>query len=213
MSAAAVDTRHEYAGLETIYLAIACGVFVVVAGAIAIAVLRYRRRGDDHHPSGRDERNLAEGAYVVVLALITAFLVGATFKVEDRVDHIARGLRVDVSAGQWNWRFTYPASGVTSFRGPKRPAVLTVPTGREVLFHATSRDVVHSFWVPGTRFKRDLFPGTTTRFDVMWRRPGWYDGECAEFCGLLHGDMRFRVHALPPAAFGAWLAARGRARG
>jgi cytochrome c oxidase subunit 2 len=205
--AAAVDTRHEYAGLEKLYLAVAAAVFAVVFLAITIAVLRGRRRD---RASAKDERNVLEGAYVVVLTLVAALLVAATFRVEDRVDRVSRGLRVDVTAGQWSWRFAYPGAGVSVFRGPKRPAVLTVPTGTEVLFHATSSDVVHSFWVPGTRFKRDLFPRTTTRFDVMWRRPGWYDGECAEFCGLLHGDMRFRVHALPPAEFRAWLAgARG----
>lgn len=200
------DTRHEFAGLETIYLAIACGVFVIVTGAIAIAVIRYRRRRDDQHPSGRDERKLLEGAYVVVLAVVTAFLVGATFRVEDRTDRVASGgVRVDVSAGQWNWRFTYPGTNRASFRAAHGQTVLTVPTGREVVFHATSRDVVHSFWVPGTRFKRDVFPHTTTRFSLMWRHPGWYAGECAEFCGLFHGDMRFRVHAIPAAAFRRWL--------
>jgi cytochrome c oxidase subunit 2 len=199
----AADTAHEYSQLETVYLAIACGVFVLVAAAIAIAVVRGRRRA---RASGSDERNGLEIAYAVVLALVAAFLVAATFRTEDRVDRVARGLRVDVSAGQWNWRFTYPAAGVTVFRGARRPTVLTVPVGREVELHGTSRDVVHSFWVPGTRFKRDLFPRSTTRFSVMWSRPGWYDGECAEFCGVFHADMRFRVHAVSPAAFRAWLA-------
>lgn len=173
-----------------------------------MAVVRYRRRSSDHHPTGRDERKLLEGAYVVVLVLIAAFLVGATFTVEDRVDPLPRhpGLRVDVTAGQWNWRFAYAGTRVTSFRGVHGESVLTVPTGTEVAFHATSRDVVHSFWVPGTRFKRDVFPHTVTVFDLMWPHAGSYRGECAEFCGLLHADMRFRVHALPPAAFRAWLA-------
>jgi cytochrome c oxidase subunit II len=215
MTAARVDTRHEYAGLEAIYLWIAAVVFAVVALAIAVAVIRYRRRGHDQHPGGRDEHNLLEGIYVAVLAAIAAFLVGATFAVEDRTDRVTDrpGLRVDVSVAQWNWRFSYPAAGVTSFRGPRTQTILTVPTGTEVAFHATSRDVVHSFWVPGTRFKRDVFPHSTTTFDLMWKHPGWYRGECAEFCGVLHADMRFSVHALPPAAFRRWLAAQRRRAG
>jgi cytochrome c oxidase subunit II len=203
-----VDTAHEYSTLETIYLAIACAVFVAVALAIAFAVLRYRRRRADELPKGKDERDLAEGLYVVGLILIVVFLVGATFKTEDKTDRVVKnpGLRVDVVASQWNWKFVYPQSGVQVFGGSNRNPTLMVPTGTEVAFHGTSRDVIHSFWVPGTRFKRDLFPHTTSVFDLMWPKPGSWDGECAEFCGLLHSNMRFEVHAVAPAQFRAWLA-------
>jgi cytochrome c oxidase subunit 2 len=210
-----VDTAHQYSGLETIYLAIASVVFALVACALAVAVIRYRRRSRDQHPTGKDERNLAEGLYVAVLVVVTAFLVGATFTVEDRVDRLDEHpqLRIDVVAAQWNWKFSYPGKGVSSFGGSRGTAVLTVPVDTEVAFHATSRDVIHSFWVPERRFKRDIFPHTTTVFDLMWTKPGWYGGECAEFCGLLHGDMRFRVHALPRDEFDSWLATqRGAAR-
>jgi cytochrome c oxidase subunit 2 len=210
-----VDTAHEYSGLETIYLSIACAVFVLVWGTIGFAIIRYRRRRADERPQGKDERSVAEGIYVVVLILVTAFLVGATFTTEDKTDRVARdpGLRVDVIGAQWNWKFVYPQQGVTVFGGSNRNPTLTVPTQTEIAFHGTSRDVIHSFWVPGTRFKRDLFPHTTSIFDLSWPHAGEWDGECAEFCGLLHANMRFKVRAVSPADFQRWAAQQRAAAG
>jgi cytochrome c oxidase subunit 2 len=206
----AADTAHEYSRLETIYLSIACGVFVLVALAIAFALIRYRRRRDDQHPTGKDERDVPEGLYVLGLALIAAFLVTITFRTEAKTDHLVAhpGLRVDVIGAQWSWKFVYTGTGVQELGTPSHLPELVVPTGTEVAFKGTSRDVIHSFWVPGTRFKRDVFPRTTSTFDLEWPKAGTWDGECAEFCGYLHANMRFRVRALPPAQFRAWLASR-----
>jgi len=114
------------------------------------------------------------------------------------------GLEVVVTAAQWNWRFSYPAYGITQQSTPTRPAQLVVPTGTAVHFTATSRDVIHSFWVPDRRFKRDVFPRSNTSFDLSWSKPGFSRGECAEFCGLLHANMSFVVDAMAPADFRAW---------
>ena len=205
-----VDTSHQFAGLETIYLWIALAVFICVLTAILVAVIRYRRRSPTQYPTGKDERNLVESFYAFGLVCIAAFLIAATYHVENRVDHVTKnpGLRVNVVAAQWNWKFIYPGTGVSSFTGASTYPVLTVPTNTEISFHATSRDVIHSFWIPATRFKRDVFPHTTTYFDLLFDKPGWFAGECAEFCGLLHSQMRFRVHALPPAQFKSWLASQ-----
>ena len=72
-------------------------------------------------------------------------------------------------------------------------------------------DVIHSFWIPGFRFKRDVFPGDDTSFqvDVGTTTGSWPDtGVCAEFCGLDHAYMRFDVTVLTPDEFDAWLAER-----
>jgi cytochrome c oxidase subunit 2 len=202
-----VDTRHEYAGLESLYLPIAIGVFAVVLVLTAYALLRGRRRARrDEIGSQRKEHNPLEIGYAVVLVLVIAFLVYETFSTEDRTDAIAKspGLEVKVTAGQWNWRFSYPAYGISVQQSPTAKAVLTVPTGTEVHFTGTSNDVIHSFYVPGTRFKRDLFPGKNSSFDLLWARPGRYRGLCAEYCGLLHSHMDFVVDARTPDDFRAW---------
>jgi cytochrome c oxidase subunit 2 len=205
-----VDTRHEYAGLESLYLPIAIAVFAIVALLTAYALVRGRRRARrEALGSQRKEHNPLEIAYAVVLVLVIAFLVYESFSTEDRTDAIAKspGLEVKITAGQWDWRFSYPAYGITSQQSPRSKAVLTVPTATEVHFTGTSNDVIHAFWVPGTRFKRDLFPGKNSSFDLLWARPGRYRGVCAEYCGLLHSHMDFVVDALTPDRFRAWTAA------
>jgi cytochrome c oxidase subunit II len=208
-----VDTRHEYAGLESIYLPIAIAVFAIVALLCAVALIRGRRkRRRDELGSQRKEHNPLELTYAAILVLIIAFLVYESFSTEDKTDAIAKspGLEIKVTAGQWNWRFSYPAYGITSQQSPKSKAVLTVPTNTEVHFTGTSNDVIHSFYVPGTRFKRDLFPGKNSSFDLLWSRPGHYRGLCAEYCGLLHSHMDFVVDAMTPDRFRAWAGAHRR---
>ncbi len=82
---------------------------------------------------------------------------------------------------------------------------LTVPTDTTVRFTLRSNDVIHAFWVPDVRFKRDAFPNRTTEFDLRFDETGRHEGICAEFCGLDHTIMRFEVDALPPAEFARWL--------
>jgi cytochrome c oxidase subunit II len=70
-----------------------------------------------------------------------------------------------------------------------------VQAGRTIRFRMISRDVIHSFWIPSTRFKRDAFPERWTEFDLTFPKPGRYIGRCAEFCGLQHAGMSFVVKA------------------
>jgi cytochrome c oxidase subunit 2 len=203
------DTRHEFAGLESVYLPIAFAVFGIVTLLVLYALVRRRRSRVGDVGSQRKENNPLELAYAGLLLAIVVVLVILTFSTEDKVDAVTTrpGLEVKITAAQWNWRFSYPAYGITEQSTPTHPAMLVVPTGTVVHFTGTSRDVIHSFWVPGRRFKRDVFPRNNTTFELTWPRPVFEGGECAEFCGLLHANMDFRVEALAPADFRAWVAA------
>lgn len=152
----------------------------------------------------------AELAYAGVLVLIIAGLLAATFTTEDRVDAVSShpALKVDVTAFQWGWTWTYP-DGVTVTGNSETPPTFAVPADRTVRFTLTSRDVVHAFWVPEQRFKRDAFPNRTTQFDLDFDRTGMNGGVCAEFCGLRHAQMSFNVLALTEPDFQAWLSDRG----
>jgi cytochrome c oxidase subunit 2 len=89
---------------------------------------------------------------------------------------------------------------------------LVLPAGSSVRFEMTSRDVIHSFWIPGFRFKRDVFPAQTTSFEVdVSDKTGFFrnTGVCAEFCGLDHTQMRFSVRIVTPDEFDQWLAENG----
>lgn len=206
-----VDKRHEYSGLESIYLPIAIAVFVIVCLFVLYAWARGRaRRRRDEPASQRTEHNPIELGYATLLAIVAAVLVYLTFTTEDRTDAVARqpGLAIEATAGQWDWRFSYPRYGVTVEQTPSKPAEIRVPTGTDVNFTGTSSDVIHAFYVPERRFKRDLFPGRNAKFTVMWPKPVSDVGRCAEYCGYLHAEMPFHVRAVPPAEFRAWVEAQ-----
>jgi cytochrome c oxidase subunit 2 len=204
-----VDTRHEYHGLQDLYLPIAIAVWLLFAGVVAFAILR-RRRGVALAAARRHSAPKVEGAYAAGLGAVAVALIVATFTVMDRVDRVSAspGLAVDVISSRWQWRFEYPKLGVVSAHTGDRPTKLVVPVDTTVHFTGTARDVIHAFWVPERRFKRDLFPGGTTRWDLMWPRTGFFAGECGEFCGLNHASMRFNVEVVDPAAFDRWVAGR-----
>jgi cytochrome c oxidase subunit II len=208
-----VDTRHEYNQLFDVYVPIALGVFVLFAGAIVFAAIRYRRR-EGQAPRRRDDAPVAEFIYVIVLAGIVALLASLTFRTEAKVDRVSAtpALQVNVTASKWKWRFAYPSYGFSLVSADVRPATLVVPTGQTVRFRMSSLDVIHSFYVPALRFKRDAFPEKATTFDLVFDRPRFM-GQCAEFCGLHHADMRFSVEAMPAAEFRSWAQARTAAAG
>ena len=202
--------RSQFEHLQnSVYLPIACAVAVLVVGAILFAVLRYRER-PGRTPSERTDAPRIEALWAAGIAAIVVVLVVNTFSTEAKTDAVSPhpGLRVEVTAARWSWTFSYPGTGIVDHGSTLRPAVLHVPTGTVVQFRLTSRDVIHSFWIPGLRFKRDAFPKRTTTFDLTFGPGKYANGRCAEFCGLHHGDMEFVVDAQSPAAFRRWLAGR-----
>ncbi len=204
-----IDTRHEFDDLLRLYLPIALAVVAIVFATVLFCVVRFRRR-EGREPSRRHSLPVVEGVYALTLAAIAALLITVTFRTEARVDSVRGrpGLVVRVTAFQWGWRFDYPQRGVSLLGNDRSPPTLAVPTGTTVRFQLTSRDVIHSFWIPAERFKRDAFPHRTTRFDLVFDSAGSNAGRCAEFCGLHHADMTFDVLSLSPRRFDQWLAER-----
>jgi cytochrome c oxidase subunit 2 len=161
-----------------------------VVAAVALGLLRSRRGEGD----GVESRPVLEVGYAIVLAAIAAGLVGFTFHTEAREDRVEpAATTVEVVAFKWGWAFT--TAGRTVVGDDRAPPVLTVRAGEPVRFVLRSRDVIHAFWVPALRFKRDAFPFRSTRFDLVFEHPGTYVGRCAEFCGLQHAGMTFEVRA------------------
>lgn len=203
---ALVSTRHVYSQLASVYLPIAAGVFVLFTAAIVLAVLRYRR---SDRPSRNSERNLLEGSYAVLLACVAAFLIYLTLTAEHKVDTVASQQRpslvVDVTAAKWEWAFRYPADGITVRSGLVGNQILVVPANRAIRFNLVSQDVIHSLWVPELRFKRDLIPGMAEHVTLTFTRTGTFAGQCAEYCGVHHPEMTFRVRVLSPTAFATWV--------
>ncbi len=205
------NTRDAYDHVAGIYFPIAIGVFALIAVVLVALLVRGARR---HQAGARSEATGVESAYAVGLACVVAFLVWTTFRAETPIDHpVAHpGLRITVIAAQWSWLFQYPNGTTVSAVATWSPPVALVPTGVEVEFDGRSQDVIHGFWVPMLRFQRQLLPGSTTRFDLLFTRPGYYSGECSVFCGLEHSQMHFALRAVSQRAFARWLAQQGATR-
>jgi cytochrome c oxidase subunit 2 len=190
---------------------------VLVWGLIFWCVIRYRKRSDELPDQTRYNVPM-ETVYTVAPFLIIAVLFYYTAVVQTDVDRLSRNpdVVVEVVAYKWNWQFNYldgpgeDAETVASTLGSSDYIpVLVVPSGKRIRFEETSRDVVHSFWVPELLFKRDVFPGDLRNvFEVVIDRDGAYVGRCAELCGTYHSMMNFEMRVVPPADFERFLAAK-----
>jgi cytochrome c oxidase subunit 2 len=110
-------------------------------------------------------------------------------------------VKVKVTGHQYWWEFEYTDYGVTTAQD------LVIPAGKDIAFELSTKDVLHSFWVPSLSGKMDTNPdGTVNRFSFSAPNEGVYRGKCAELCGPSHGFMEFKVKSVSDADFEAWIA-------
>lgn len=189
------------------FTALAAGVGVFVTTLLVFVVIRYRRR-DDVIPSQKQYNIPVEILYTVTPLLIVAGLFYFSVRTENRVNEVSSDpdLTVEVVAFQWQWQFAYPDSDIVVTGTPEGGLPeLVLPVGRTTRLDLRTPDVNHNFWVPRFLNKRDIIPGVENVIDVTPTETGSYDGVCAEFCGLDHVRMRFRVTVLEQDEFAEWL--------
>jgi len=201
--------------IASVIAALLVGFFVW--GLIFWCVIRYRKRGDELPVQTRFNMPM-ETLYTVTPVLIVLVLFYYTAIVQTDVDKLSRNPAqvVEVVAFKWNWQFNYrdgvgpEAQTVASTLGTDDVIpLLVLPVGRKIRFEETSRDVIHSFWVPELLFKRDVFPGNVrNKFEVTLDTEGRYVGRCAELCGTYHAFMQFELVAVSPDRFDRFLAAK-----
>jgi cytochrome c oxidase subunit 2 len=189
---------------------------VVVWGLIFWCVVRYRKRGEELPLQTRFNLPI-ELLYTVLPFLIIAVLFYYTATTQTYVDKISKNpdVKVEVVAFKWNWQFRYldakgaDGQAISTTGASDYIPVLVVPTNKSILFYETSKDVIHSFWVPDLLFKRDVFPGNVeNKFEVRVEKEGSYVGRCAELCGAYHSMMNFEVRAVTPEKYDRFLTAR-----
>jgi cytochrome c oxidase subunit II len=196
-------------GLYRLFFGVAIGVFVIVAGLISWSILRYRERPGDELPEQFHSNIRLELAWFAIpQLLVVALFVGSLLTLDKVNTAPARAITVGVQGFQWGWRFSYKGEDVEITSTPGAYPEIVLPVGRRVTFELTSEDVNHSFYVPRFLVKRDAIPGVTNRLHVTLDKEGAWRGACAEFCGLLHDRMEFRINAVSPARYETWLAAR-----
>jgi cytochrome c oxidase subunit 2 len=197
--------------LYNLFMYIAAVVFVVVSGLVIWSLIRYRRR-DDELPTQTHGNNRLELLWTLIPTVIVLVLFVFTLQAQDKaLDQSGQAdVNVTVTAFQWSWRFTYEGTGAEVLGSPEHIPELVVPVGQTIRVKLVSADVVHSFYVPQTLFKRQAIPGTENTFDLTFEKVGLYHGQCTQFCGLQHPDMVFRVRVLEQGAYQNWLAAATR---
>ena len=200
--------------IASVIAALVVGFFVW--GLIFWCIIRYRKRGDELPVQTRFNMPM-EVLYTVTPILIVAVLFYYTAIVQTDVNKLSArpDQTVEVVAFKWNWQFNYrdapgeDARTVASTIGSSdQIPLLVLPTGRKIRFEETSRDVIHSFWVPELLFKRDVFPGNVrNKFEVTLDTEGRYVGRCAELCGTYHAFRQFELVIVSPQRFDQYLAA------
>ena len=174
--------------------------FILVVGVMAYFVWRYRRRGKEDRTSPIEGNTRLEIAWSVVpsIFLVVMFLWGfrdwmsLNVPPDDAMD-------IRVTGQKWNWSFDYPRQGCTGV------SEMTVPVDTPVKLTMSSRDVIHSFYVPAFRIKRDVLPN---RYSVIWfeaTHTGTYDVLCTEYCGTQHSKMLSKVTVLGAADYAKWV--------
>jgi cytochrome c oxidase subunit 2 len=197
----------------------ALGVGVLVWGLILWCVVVYRRKKDAVGLPEQLRYNVPiEILYTIVPVFMVAVLFFYTARLESaQMDVSAKpDVTINVVAKQWNWDFnyidagTFETSSMVALTGEPGVAAtlptLYLPVNQRVEFVLTSRDVIHSFWVPQFLRKLDVIPGKVNRFQVVPTEIGTFQGKCAELCGAYHASMLFRVKVVSLADYKAHLA-------
>lgn len=188
--------------LLKILFAVAGVLFVLITSLIVFSLIHFRQRNRDISDSvpmtGHKGLEILWTVVPLVIVSVMAVLGGTVLGEITRPGEPDTELQVNVLAFQWGWQFEYPNSGVTSFE-------LRLPVDRRVVLNLTSRDVVHSFWVPEFGPKEDAVPGMVTQLRLTPHTIGEYRLECAELCGFGHTFMLAPVHVTPAGDFENWL--------
>ncbi len=203
----ATDQANDIQGLYKLTFWLALIVFVGVQISIVYTVLRYRRRSEDEErPEQVHGNKTLEVAWTVVPAIILLVVFIPTVRTiyahDEQLD--SPDMVVEVYGKQWWWEVHYPGSGSEEGGEVITANEIRLPQGQRVVFDLYTNNVIHSFWVPQLTGKMDLLPGHVNRLAIDTSRPGYYFGQCAEFCGDSHALMRFKVIIEPEEQFNAW---------
>ena len=175
-------------------------IFVVVEALLIAVVFAFRDRPGRGEPKPVHGHLGLEIAWTLIPVIIVTSIaiptIATIFKTQATPP--AGALRVEVTGHQWWWEIRYPELGIATANE------IHLPAGRPVSLILKSADVIHSFWIPPLGGKRDLIPGKVNSLTFTVDAPGEYPGQCAEFCGVSHANMRLLVVAQSAGDFESW---------
>jgi cytochrome c oxidase subunit 2 len=216
---------HEIYDLHNVILLICAIIFVIVFGAMLVAIIKHRK-SVGHRAEQFHENTTVEILWTVIPFLI---LVGMAYPSTKTLlamrDTSASDMTIKATGFQWKWRYDYLEDDLSFYSNLATPREqiqnaapkgehyllevdnpVVVPVGKRVRILTTANDVIHAWWVPAFGVKQDAIPGfirdTWFRVDA----PGTYRGQCAELCGKEHGFMPIVVQAVPEDQYKTWVA-------
>ncbi|HET6414459.1 MAG TPA: cytochrome c oxidase subunit II [Anaeromyxobacter sp.] len=202
------EQASEYArSVDQLHFFVITTTMIAAAAVFGVAIyffVRYRRRSDTEPTPRISPRPIHEVVFIGLplsffllwFALGFPMFVSLQVPPKDAMD-------VYVLGKKWMWKFAYPG-------GPSSLDALRVPAGRPVRLLITSRDVIHSFFIPALRLKQDALPGRYTQTWFTADTPGRYQIFCAQYCGVAHSTMLAEVVVMPGAEFDDWMAEQRR---
>jgi cytochrome c oxidase subunit 2 len=218
---------HQIYDLHTWILLVCLFIFVVVFGFMFYALFKHRKS------VGHQAANFHHNTKIEVIWTLIPFLIliGIAYPTTQTVFAMRNmeeaDINIKVTAFQWLWEYEYMDQGVSIVsnlatprdqidnKAPKSDHYLlevdnpmVVPTDKKIRILLTSKDVIHSWWVPQLGVKQDAIPGFIHEAWFTVEKPGLYRGQCAELCGVGHGFMPIVVQAIPPAEYEQWLATK-----
>jgi cytochrome c oxidase subunit II len=189
--------------LLNVMIVLSAFVFSLVVVMLFYALYKFKAKpGDESDGEPIHGNTRLEVAWTLIPTIIVLFGGGYSWSVLNAIEEPAKNaMTVDVFSQQYAWSFGYPGKGMAFSQGE-----LHVPVNRQIQFKMHSQDVIHSFWVPEWRIKKDNVPGITTTAIVTPDRVGTYQLICTELCGFGHASMRAKVVVEPPSKFREWVA-------
>ena len=202
--------------LDLFYITLwVCGIlFVLVAGVLAYGTLKFRGTDSDaekappeqSHGNPLIELGLIAVSVVALVVIAVPTLRGIWYTYDVPEAEKANAYEVTATGYQWWFKFEYPKEQIEGAGALVTSNELVIPAGRPIRINLRTVDVIHSFWVPKLAGKVDMIPNRGNHLWLQADKPGYFWGQCAEFCGESHAVMRFRVIALAENEFNAWLA-------
>jgi cytochrome c oxidase subunit 2 len=188
-------------------------VFIGVQGGLLWVLWRFRARPGHELPEQTHGNTTLEIGWTIAPAVILVLMAVPTiqtiFALETDPEVSPDGskpLIIDVVGRQWWWQFSYPEVTLANGQPLTTANELIIPTGRTVTLRITSDNVIHSFWVQQLTGKIDAIPNHDNHLWFTAEDPGQYFGQCAEYCGVQHAQMRMNVIAMTPTDYQAWVA-------
>ena len=199
MPPAATDIAHNVDSLYRFLVVVSFISCVLVIGGLIVFAIKFRRKSENDKTPYMAHNTTLEFLWsfipfcIFMLVFVWGWIVFHRLR-----DMPKNALEVAVEAQKWDWSFVYK-------NGRRSAAELVVPAGQDVKLVMTSKDVLHSFFVPAFRNKQDVVPGRYTAYWFRANQPGTYQLFCAEYCGDKHSGMLAKVKVVPREQYEEWL--------